>query len=136
MKKSEKRPMGITLLGWFYIITGGLVVFNLIFGFLWNAFLSQRTNVYWETATPIGTLVLLTSYIFLGIGILRFSKICYVITMILAVLFIWGGTLYFIESLEMKESVSIGVASGIILLSVLIGAYLIKQLRRFFPSRS
>ena len=134
MKKSGGRPLGITILGWFYLIVGGINFAYVIFGSAWNLFLGPGTKTYWDVSQPVGTFVLLTSYIIIGIGIMKLNKAAYIISLVLSALFLVGSIMWLADLLHYKDSVQTAIAAVCMVISILIPAYLMSKRRYFFKS--
>jgi hypothetical protein len=89
MKGSNpRRPVGVTVIGWLLIISGGLHAANEILGRLWNITFGEQTRTFIMVGAPIGTQVLLFGSILLGIGMLRLSKVAYVLVCTITALFL------------------------------------------------
>jgi hypothetical protein len=134
MTQTDRRPLGITLLGWFYLIIGGMAVGERIFTFFWNLLLFQYTNVHWVNAISPVNFVLFTSYLFLGYGIHRYSRIAYVFTLILCGFFALGGTFWLLASLKASNGIEIAISGSCLIFAVTIATYLIIKRKYFFSA--
>ena len=131
-----RRPVGVTVIAWLLIVSGGLHAANEILGRLWNVIFGEQTRTFIVVGAPIGTQVLLFGSILLGIGMLRLSRVAYVFVCIIGALFLVGAALWLVDSVKEHDSIQLGIALTATFSSLVILVYLGRKTLRskFFTS--
>jgi hypothetical protein len=135
-KKKLRRPVGLKVIAWLLIAAGILHAANEVLGRLWNATFGEHTKTFIVVGAPIGVHILLFGSILLGIGMLRLSRVAYVLVCIISSLFLLGSAFLLVDSFKNQDNIELAISFVALSSSIAILIYLGRKTIRknFFSS--